>query len=111
MIIDRKFKIMAVNPHKEPRVTYTEMDGFFFKASDMFAPAALAAYIRAMQVAKADGYKIGDEQIKSAELLLERVRHVHNVMGRTIPDVDEGSEAEVCLAPNVLDQPSDKPQW
>lgn len=46
--IDRKFRILAVNPCK-PGAIYTEKDAFLMKATDEFVPDALKEYIRKMK--------------------------------------------------------------
>ena len=93
--IDRKFKILAVNQCKTGAV-YTEMDGFFFKAVDKHALAALDGYIAAISEDKA----VGDEQVRGAELLRERVALHQHKFGTKVPDVDAGIEAGTVLMPN-----------
>ena len=93
--IDRKFILLAVNPCHENDV-HTNEDSFLFLARDKFAPAALEGYIKAMR----DSEEVGDAQVGSAELLLERVKAWQVEHGLRIPDVDEGCEMDVCLKPN-----------
>jgi hypothetical protein len=88
--IDRKFRILAVNPCKEGAI-YTEKDGFFFKASDPFAIDALVMYISALK----KNESVQANQIIGAKLLLERVIRYQKENGVKIPDVDLGCEQDI----------------
>lgn len=94
--IDRKFKILAFNPcHRGDG--HTEADSFLFLTRDKYAPAALEGYIKAMK----ESGEVGEAQISSAELLLDRVKAWQVENGLRIPDVDEGCEMDSCLKPNA----------
>jgi len=91
--IDRKFQILAVNPCKKGAI-YTQADGFFFKATDKFAPHALVGYIKAMK----ESGEVDSIQIESAELLLQRVMKKQVVEGARTPDIDSDCEIARCIA-------------
>lgn len=88
--IDRKFKILAVNPVNGK--VYDETNSFLLCAKDAAAPAALIAY-------RDECAKLGaqTEHITSAELLLERVLGFQKAAGGgRIPDT-VGAEIARCL--------------
>jgi len=90
MVIDRKFRILAVNPCKANSV-YTEDDGIFFCAHDTALPAALEAYKH-----ECIRFKCGKEHIESIELLQKRVDdyQLHNCK---VPDTDTDCEIDRCI--------------
>ena len=90
--IDRKFRILAVNPCK-PGAIYTEKDGAFFKATDEFFPDALKAYIRAM----VESGRVDANQIMSAEMLLDRVMVKQATDGKRTPDIETQREIDRCI--------------
>ena len=93
--IDRKFKILAeCHAHGHQ---FTEMDGVFFKAADPGLSAALAGYRHWLVDHHAD-----ERQIKTVDLLMERVSHFQfqNPDKVKMPDVDEGEEEQIVNRPN-----------
>lgn len=88
--IDRKFRILAVNPVNGK--TYTEKDSFLMCAKDAAVPAALRAYGEECERIGAN-----KEHIESVYLLLSRVvRYQSNLGGGRIPDTI-GDEIPRCL--------------
>ena len=90
MVIDRKFRILAVNPCKAGKV-YTEAEGLFLCAHDLAVVPALLAY--------ADSCKelgCSDEHLESIELLIGRVREYQKEYSK-VPDTDETCEIDRCL--------------
>ena len=96
MEIDRKFKIMAVNPCKQNKI-YTEKDGVFFCAKDAALPATLEAY-------RAICMDIGcnSEHIESIDLLIGRVK-VYQLKTKKIPDTETDCEIDRCIGGMGLD--------
>lgn len=92
--IDRKFRILAVNPCK-PGAVYTEADGFFFKAADAYAVDALEGYISAM--IKGEKGKVGEVQITSARMLRDRVLQLQSENGSRTPDIEGTCETDRCI--------------
>ncbi len=92
--IDRKFRILAANPCK-PGAVYTEDDGFFFKATDIYAVDALDAYIEAME--KGDKGEVGETQIVSAKMLRDRVILLQREKGAKTPDIEGTCETDRCI--------------
>lgn len=92
--IDRKFRILAVNPCK-PGAVYTEADGFFFKAADAYAVDALEGYIKAMKTG--DKGIVGEAQLTSAEMLLDRVIKLQREIGARTPDIEGACETDRCI--------------
>lgn len=89
-VIDRKFKILAVNPANGN--VYTDRDGFFVCAKDISAPDALVAIIKRCALEGANA-----EHITSLELLLGRVLAFQREMGGgRVPDT-VGAELPRCL--------------
>lgn len=89
-MIDRKFKILAINPVNKKH--YTEEDSFLMCAKDAAVPAALKAYIE-----KCNEIGVKPEHIASASLLLERVLKYQDDVERRIPDT-VGEEIVNCLS-------------
>lgn len=89
-VIDRKFKILAVNPVTDKR--YTEANSLLLCAKDAAVPAALNAYLD-------ECVRIGAnrEHIESIALLLERVLDFQIAAGGgRVPDT-VGAEIPQCL--------------
>jgi hypothetical protein len=88
-VIDRKFRIYAINPCKGN--IYTEEDGVFFCAKDAAFPAALDAY-------RTECVKLGcgDEHIYSIDLLIERVKE-YQTTHRKLPDTETDCEMKRCI--------------
>ena len=89
MIIDRKFKIKAVNPCSGK--TYTEKDGVFFCAHDKCLPIALFAYLEACSV---EG--CGEEHLESIRLLMDRVFEYQEKTKKK-PDTETDCEIDRCI--------------
>lgn len=87
--IDRKFRILAVNPVNGH--TYTEDDSILLCAKDAAVPAALEAY-------KAKCIEIGanPEHIESVELLIRRVMDFQKLIQCRVPDTI-GDELKRCI--------------
>lgn len=91
MIIDRKFKILAINPCSGKH--YTERDGVFFCAKDLaFLTGALPAYRQ-----KCIDLKCGSEHIESVDLLMERIVLYQQQIECKIPDTDRLCEIDRCI--------------
>ena len=90
MIIDRKFRILAVNPCKADRV-YTENEGIFFAAKDAAVPAMLDAYLEECR-------RLGSnsEHMESIALLKDRVIEYQKTR-RKIPDTETDCELNRCI--------------
>lgn len=91
MNIDRKYKILAVNPCKIGAV-YTENDGIFFNAKDLAVPGMLKAYY-----AECKKLGCGDEHLQSITLLMERVGLFQKEHQTKIPDTDTDCEIRRCI--------------
>jgi hypothetical protein len=87
--IDRKFRILAVNPINGK--IYTEKNALLLCAKDAAVPAALFAY-------RSECQKIGanEEHIASIDLLLRRVEAFQAEVESRVPDT-VGDEIPRCL--------------
>jgi len=88
-VIDRKFKLLAVNP-----VTgkiYTEETAMVFCAKDKAVPAALKAYRE-----ECVRYGANPEHIESVGLLIERVELYQRMVETRVPDT-VGDEIPRCI--------------
>ena len=88
--VDRKFRILAVNPVNGK--IYTEKNAVVFVAKDKALPAALRAY-------KAECERIGADanHVTSVGLLIERVVEFQDYMGGgRVPDT-VGAEIPRCI--------------
>lgn len=96
-MIDKKYVFVARNPSKG--TSFTQDEGFVFKATDKFVIPMLDAYITMLEV---DG-DVGSAQSESARLLRMRVHQfqIDNQNKVKVPDVDAGLEEETVLAPDV----------
>lgn len=91
--IDRKFRIMAVNPCKMHRV-YDEHNSILFCAHDKALPAAINAYINECTILGCN-----PEHIESMEMALERVmkfQEDHPELAK-VPDTDTQCEIDRCV--------------
>ena len=88
-VIDRKFKILAVNPVNKN--IYTEADSILFCAKDRALPAALLSY-------RDECIKIGasSDHLNSIMLMRDRVIQYQNTIEKKVPDT-EGLEIERCI--------------
>ena len=87
--IDRKFKILAVNPVNGK--IYTDKNALLFCAKDKAVPAALRAYREECIRIGANGY-----HIQSVALLIRRVEAFQEEVESRVPDTIEG-EIPRCL--------------
>lgn len=90
-VIDRKFKLLAVNPANGH--IYTEKDALVLCAKDKAVPATLKAY-------REECIKIGanDAHILSIGLLIERVKDFQKETGGgRVPDTAGDTEIQRCL--------------
>jgi hypothetical protein len=90
MIIDRKFKFVAVNPVNGH--VYTEENGIVFAAKDKALPGALRAY-------RNNCANLGCEEIHltSLDLLIDRVEHFQLTVESRRPDTNLPGEIERCI--------------
>ena len=90
MIIDRKFKFVAVNPCNNH--VYTEENAMIFCAKDAAVPNTLRAYY-------AECIKLGcnQEHIDSIKLLLDRVEAFQRDNESRIPDTVGDCEIDRCI--------------
>ncbi len=88
-VVDRKFKILAVNPVNGK--IYDETNAVLLCAKDAAVPAALETYRR-------ECVKLGanDEHIRSIELLIDRVRQYQVDIEKRVPDTI-GAEVDRCV--------------
>lgn len=95
-MIDRKFKILAVNPCKGS--VYTEKDGVFFCAKDIaFLTGALPGYRKACKA-----LDCGAEHIESIDLMIERVAKFQKIESK-VPDTETDCEIDRCIGGNIPD--------
>lgn len=94
MNIDRKFRILAVNPCKKGKV-YTENEGLFFCAKDKALPYALNAYKE-----KCIELECGEEHIESIEMLTDRV-NIYQETNSKVPDTETDCEIDRCIGGNA----------
>jgi hypothetical protein len=89
-IIDRKFKILAVNPVKGK--IYTEENAVLFAAKDKALIPALLKYYEACEKLGCDS-----THLESIKLLMERVEKFQAENESRVPDTDAGPEADRCI--------------
>jgi hypothetical protein len=96
MVIDRKFKVLAVNPCSGN--VYTEKDGVFFCAKD-------AALIPALQAYLVDCKHIGADEhhLESVSLLIKRVEAYQAKVECRVPDTNTDCEIARCIHGEGLD--------
>ncbi len=92
-MIDRKFKILAVNPCKGKH--YTEENSMLFCAKDKALLPALYAYREACEK-----LGCGSEHLESILLLIGRVGEYQREECR-IPDTETDCEIDRCIGGNV----------
>jgi len=92
-VIDRKFKIMAVNPCKM-HTLYTEENSVLFCAHDVALLPALKAY-----KLECEKLNCGVDHIESIELLMGRVHEyqANNMDKVKIPDTETDCEIDRCI--------------
>ena len=89
MIVDRKFKFLAVNPVNGH--IYTEEDGLVLCAKDKAVPVALEAYQK-------ECVRLGTnpEHVESISMLIQRVKEYQESIESGIPDT-VGGEIARCI--------------
>ena len=90
MIIDRKFKILAINPCSGR--LHTEKDSVLFTATDKFLPKVLDFY---QDLCKAGG--ADENHILSIQLLKNRVKDFQKEHDARIPDTSGVCEIDRCI--------------
>lgn len=90
-VIDRKFKIMAVNPCKM-HTLYTEENSILLCAHDEAVPYALKAYRD-----KCASLGCAEEHLESIDLLIERVLTHQLETKHKKPDTDTDCEIDRCI--------------
>jgi hypothetical protein len=90
-VIDRKFKILAVNPCKKGS-NYTEREGMFFAAKDAALIPTLHAYYDECR-------KLGcnEEHLESILLLIDRVDEYQSTINKKTPDTETDCEIDRCI--------------
>lgn len=91
LIIDRKFKINAVNPCK-PDKPHTERDSILFLAKDRALPATLDAYMEECRRIGAD-----EVHIEAISLMRERVVDYQEHIDNSVPDTNAPCEIDRCI--------------
>lgn len=94
--IDRKFKILAVNPCNGKH--YTDKNALLLCAHDKAVPAALRAY-------RDECIRLGceEEHFHSIELLIERVEEYQKDVESRIPDTNLDCEIRRCIGGEGLE--------
>ena len=90
MIIDRKFKVLAVNPCNGN--IYTEENAVLLCAKDKAVIPALQAYLRACEDLECHA-----EHITSIKLLINRVDMFQKNIESRVPDTNLDCEIERCI--------------
>ena len=89
-IIDRKFKILAVNPCNGK--IYTEENAILFRAKDAALLPALQAYFEACS-----RLLCNPEHLNSIDLLIARVSKYQRNVEIRVPDTNLQCEIERCI--------------
>ena len=90
-VIDRKFKIMAVNPCKMSAV-YDETNSILFCAHDQAVPYMLKAYRKMCTELGCNA-----EHLESIDLLRDRILSYQMEVKKKIPDTDTDCEIARCI--------------
>lgn len=93
-MIDRKYKILAVNPCSGKH--HTEEDSILFCAKDAALPDALKTYRNRCAI-----LGCGDEHLESVDLLISRVMEYQDEHGYKVPDIDTPCEIDRCIGGKV----------
>ena len=93
-VIDRKFKILAVNPCNGN--FYTEDNAILFCAKDQALVAALVAYGD-----ECERIGCGPEHLESIDLLINRVTAYQLTVEQKIPDTETDCEIDRCIGGNL----------
>lgn len=89
-MIDRKYKILAVNPCSGN--VHNEEDSILFLAKDLAVLPMLEAYVEECSLLGCE-----DTHIDSVTLLIERVEKYQKTITSKIPDTDKPCEIERCI--------------
>ena len=89
-MIDRKYKILAVNPCSGN--VHNEEDAILFLAKDLAVLPMLETYVEECNVLGCE-----DTHIESISLLIERVEEYQRNIKSEIPDTDTICEIERCI--------------
>ena len=95
MIIDRKYKILAVNPCSSNH--HDENDSILFLAKDKAVPAMLKTYYEECKKLNPNN----TAHLESIILLTERVVKYQKDIESKIPDTDLPCEIERCVNGNI----------
>lgn len=95
-MIDRKFKILAVNPCNGKH--YTEQNAVLLCAKDKATVPALEAYLSACHDLGCDA-----THLESVTLLIDRIIGYQKSVESRIPDTDLPCEIERCIEGKNLD--------
>ena len=94
MIVDRKFKILAVNPCNGN--IYTEENSVLFTAKDSGLLPVLQRYLEFCESAGCDS-----NHIESVELLMGRIRDFQRENGAKIGDTNTPCEIDRCIGGKI----------
>ena len=89
-MIDRKYKILAVNPCSGN--VHTEEDSVLFLAKDQALLVALEAYVEECSLLGCE-----DTHIEGVNLLIERVEEYQRKVKVEVPDTNTPCEIERCI--------------
>ena len=89
-MIDRKYKILAVNPCSGN--VHTEEDAILFLAKDAAVLPMLETYVEECEMLGCE-----DTHIDSLHLLLERIEEYQKIVGTKVPDTDRPGEIDRCI--------------
>ncbi len=89
-MIDRKYKILAINPCTKN--IHTEEDSILFNAKDMCVPQMLRYYHDQCKMAGCD-----NTHLESIKLLLLRVVEFQKEEGSKLPDTNTPCEIDRCI--------------
>ena len=89
-MIDRKYKILAINPVSKG--IHTEEDAILFLAKDLALIPMLEAYIEECELIGCE-----DSHLDSLNLLIERVMKYQKDVGSKVPDTNRPREIERCI--------------
>lgn len=90
IVIDRKFKILAVNPCNGK--VYTHENAMLFCAHDAALISTLNFYKKECVALSCD-----EHHIKSVELLIERIVYYQEKVNLKIPDTNTECEIKRCI--------------
>lgn len=89
-MIDRKYKILAINPVSGQ--IHTEEDAILFLAKDLAVIPMLETYIEECSLLGCE-----DTHIDSLNLLAERVEHYQKTVTSKVPDTNLPGEIDRCI--------------